>query len=63
VAHIARMLRVTGYTATPAPSLTGIARRLGLKSTSVLTRRFPDLSTELKRHRQAALDNGLPRFT
>jgi AraC-like DNA-binding protein len=46
---------------TPAPSLTDIARRLGLKSTSALTRRFPDLSTELKRHRQAALDNGLHR--
>ncbi|MGH9663781.1 MAG: hypothetical protein ACRD9L_05100, partial [Bryobacteraceae bacterium] len=44
---------------TPAPSLTDIARRLGLKSTSALTGRFPDLSTELKRHRQAAPDNGL----
>jgi AraC-like DNA-binding protein len=42
---------------TPAPSLTDIARRLGLKFTSALTRRFPDLSTELKRHRQPALDN------
>ena len=46
---------------TPAPSLTDIARRLGLRSTSALTRRFPDLSTEIKRHRQPALDNGLHR--
>lgn len=46
---------------TPASSLTDMARRLGLKSTSALTRRFPDLSTELKRHRQSALDNGLHR--
>jgi hypothetical protein len=44
---------------TPTPSLTDIARRLGLKSTSALTRQFPDLSTELERQRQPALDNGL----
>ena len=44
---------------TPAPSLTDIARRFGLRSLSVLTRRFPDLSAQLKRHRQAALVYGL----
>jgi len=43
---------------TPVPSLTDIARRLGLKSTSAFTRRFSDLSTDLKRRRQAELDNG-----
>ena len=45
----------------PAPSLKDVAQRLSLKSTSALTRRFPDLSTALKRRRQAALDNGLHR--
>jgi hypothetical protein len=44
---------------TPVPSLTEISRRFGLRSLSVLTRRFPDLSAQLKRHRQAALVNGL----
>ena len=46
---------------TPVPSLKDVAQRLSLKSTSPLTRRFPDLSTALKRCRQAALDNGLHR--
>jgi AraC-like DNA-binding protein len=41
----------------PVPSLKDVAQRLGFKSTSVLTRRFSDLSTELKRRRQAELDN------
>jgi hypothetical protein len=47
-------------TEAPIPSLKEVAQRLGFKSTSVLTRRFPDLSTELKRRRQAELDNGRP---
>ncbi|MGC1463041.1 MAG: TniQ family protein [Terracidiphilus sp.] len=47
-----------GLAEIPVPFLTDIARRLGLKSTSALTRRFFDLSTELKRRRQAELDNG-----
>lgn len=42
----------------PVPSLKEVAQRLGFKSTSVLTRRFSDLSTALKRRRQAELDNG-----
>jgi hypothetical protein len=45
----------------PAPSLTDIARQFGLRSLSVLIRRFPDLSAQLKQHRQAALVNGLHR--
>ena len=45
----------------PAPTLKAVAKRLGFKSTSALTRRFPDLCAELKRHRQRALDNGLHR--
>ena len=37
---------------TPPPYLTDIARRLRFKTVSVLTRRFPDLSTEIKRRRR-----------
>ena len=47
----------TALAEAPVPSLTDVAKRLGLKSTCALTRRFPDLSTELKRRRQAELDN------
>jgi hypothetical protein len=46
-------------TETPVPSVTDIARRFGLRTVSVLTRRFPDLSAQLKQHWRAALDNGM----
>jgi hypothetical protein len=47
----------TALTEAPAPSVTDIARRLGLKTVTTLTRRFPDLTTELKRRRQEAFIN------
>jgi hypothetical protein len=48
-------------TETPVPSLTDIARRLSFRTISVLSRRFPDLSAQLKRHRQAAVDHEIHR--
>ncbi len=39
---------------TPAPTVTDIARRLGLKGVTSIMRRFPDLSAELKQRRRAA---------
>lgn len=37
---------------TPVPTVTDVARRLGLNSVTPITRRFPDLSAALKRRRQ-----------
>jgi hypothetical protein len=38
---------------TPVPTVTDVARRLGLKSVTRITKRFPDLSAALKRRRHA----------
>jgi len=47
----------------PVPSLTDIARRLGLRTMTVLTRRFPDLSAQLKQRRQTATEQLTASFT
>jgi AraC-like DNA-binding protein len=39
---------------TPVPTVTEVARRLGFKSVTGITKRFPDLSATLKRRRQEA---------
>ena len=39
---------------TPVPTVTDVARRLGLRDVTRITRRFPDLSAALRRRRQAA---------
>jgi AraC-like DNA-binding protein len=38
---------------TPVPTVTDVARRLGLRDVTRITRRFPDLSAALRRWRQA----------
>jgi hypothetical protein len=55
-ASIANALRAA-LAETPVPSLAALARRLGLRSASVLPRRFPELSVQLKRRRQMTLNN------
>ena len=47
----------------PVPSLTDIARRLGLRTMTALTRRFPDLSAQLKQRRQASTEQLTASFT
>jgi len=42
---------------TPVPTVTEVARRLGLRHVTRITRRFPDLSVALRRRRQAALSD------
>lgn len=39
---------------TPIPTVTDVARRLGLRDVTRITRRFPDLSAALRRRRQEA---------
>lgn len=39
---------------TPVPTVTDVAQRLGLKSVTRITRRFPDLSAALRKRRQEA---------
>jgi hypothetical protein len=43
----------TALSETPAPTVTDIARRLGFKGVTCITRRFPDLSAELRQRRRA----------
>lgn len=44
---------------TPTPTVTDVARRLGFKSVTRITRRLPDLSAALKQRRQQIPDGGL----
>lgn len=44
----------TALSETPAPTVTDIARRLGFKGVTCITRRFPDLSAKLKQRSRAA---------
>ena len=42
---------------TPVPTVTDVARRLGLKSVTRITKRFPDLSSALKSRRRQEAKN------